>query len=619
MPQDRSRRRWTQDDAAKAARDLGLEPLAPYSGNTKSPWPCRCTSCGETIAPTMNKIQQGRRGCRTCAHAGAGRARRMDVDVAASLMRSAGAEPLEPYPGSHQRWRSRCLRCRREIAPTLSGARTQGPCVYCGGNKVDLMVVRAAMERAGLHSLEEFPGSDVPWHCRCMSCDRIVTPRYSSIKSGQSGCKYCARRAVDPDNASAIMQAAGLEPLDVYPGSKTPWPCICTTCGDLVTPTYNSVASGARSGCARCGRARGGLARRIPEEKIKAVMVSAGLDPLEPYPGSMRPWRCRCRVCGREVSPRAHGIQAGQAGCAYCAGHRVDPAAAVALMSSAGIEPTSPFPGSDEPWPSQCATCKRKVSPRYSSIKQGQSGCRYCAGRAVDIDDALRVMRNAHIHPVVPWPGADQPWKSVCIDCSESVYPYYNNVRRGHGGCLHCAGQIVDAEFAAAVMRAADLDPTVPYPGSAVPWSCTCRTCGAHVTPRYAGVRAGQGGCRTCARYGFDPDAPAFVYLIVCQRLSALKIGVSNRAENRLREHIRLGWAVWETDGHACVWPTSSGREAEQIEREILAWWRDELGAPAFLAATDMPQRGASETASLHTADADATAIRVRQLVASAS
>jgi hypothetical protein len=262
---------------------------------------------------------------------------------------------------------------------------------------------------------------------------------------------------------------------------------------------------------------------------------------------------------------------------------------------------------------------QRTVSPRYSSIKAGQSGCRYCAGRAVDLDSALRVMHRARLQPVSVWPGADQPWKSICTACSRSVFPYYNNVRRGHGGCIHFAGQVVDADFAASVMRAANLDPIKPYPGSAVPWPCRCLTCGADVTPRYAGVRAGQGGCRSCATYGFDPDAPAFVYLIACQRLGALKIGVSNRAENRLREHLRLGWTICESDGQACLWPMSAGRDAERIEREILAWWRDDLGAFPCLASADMPQRGASETAALHAVDADATAIRVSQLVAAAS
>jgi hypothetical protein len=217
------------------------------------------------ITPTVNKIQQGRRGCRTCARARAASARRFSDDLAVPLMRAAGAEPLEPYPGSHARWRSRCLTCHREVRPSLSSARTQGPCVYCGGNKVDQSVVHAAMERAGLRPLGEFPGSDVPWPCQCMGCQRTITPRYSSIKAGQSGCKYCARRAVDPDDAAAIMHAAGLQPLEVYPGSKIPWPCIApsaATWSTRRTTPWPRVHGVAAPGAARPGVAwRGAFPR----------------------------------------------------------------------------------------------------------------------------------------------------------------------------------------------------------------------------------------------------------------------------------------------------------------------------------------------------------------------
>lgn len=57
-----------------------------------------------------------------------------------------------------------------------------------------------------------------------------------------------------------------------------------------------------------------------------------------------------------------------------------------------------------------------------------------------------------------------------------------------------------DHDTAAAFMRAAGLEPLVPYPGkSNVPWLCRCLTCGAEVSPRLHSIRAGQGGCRRCA------------------------------------------------------------------------------------------------------------------------
>lgn len=49
-------------------------------------------------------------------------------------------------------------------------------------------------------------------------------------------------------------------------------------------------------------------------------------------------------------------------------------------------------------------------------------------------------------------------------------------------------------------MKAAGLEPLVPYPGSAAPWLCRCTRCGDEVSPQYSGIRNGQGGCRVCGK-----------------------------------------------------------------------------------------------------------------------
>lgn len=57
-----------------------------------------------------------------------------------------------------------------------------------------------------------------------------------------------------PDEAAAVMRAAGLEPLVPYPGANPPWLCRCTTCGSEGSPSYSYVASHGK-GCAPCGHA----------------------------------------------------------------------------------------------------------------------------------------------------------------------------------------------------------------------------------------------------------------------------------------------------------------------------------------------------------------------------
>ncbi len=57
----------------------------------------------------------------------------------------------------------------------------------------------------------------------------------------------------------------------------------------------------------------------------------------------------------------------------------------------------------------------------------------------------------------------------------------------------------LEPEAAAAVMRAAGVEPIEPYRNSQSPWRCRCLSCGREVAPRYTDVVRGYGGCKWCA------------------------------------------------------------------------------------------------------------------------
>ena len=63
----------------------------------------------------------------------------------------------------------------------------------------------------------------------------------------------------------------------------------------------------------------------------------------------------------------------------------------------------------------------------------------------------------------------------------------------------------LDDDTAAAIMRAAGVEPTEPYTNSFTPWRCRCGTCGRRVTPRLDNVRAGHAACAYCAGRAVDP------------------------------------------------------------------------------------------------------------------
>jgi hypothetical protein len=56
----------------------------------------------------------------------------------------------------------------------------------------------------------------------------------------------------------------------------------------------------------------------MDHETAALTMIKSVLEPLDQYPGSAKPWRCRCLRCGAVVMPRHGNIQQGWGGCRSC-------------------------------------------------------------------------------------------------------------------------------------------------------------------------------------------------------------------------------------------------------------------------------------------------------------
>jgi hypothetical protein len=131
------------------------------------------------------------------------------------------------------------------------------------------------------------------------------------------------------------------------------------------------------------------------------------------------------------------------------------------------------------------------------------------------------------------------------------------------------------------------------FPGGAItPVRVRCKECGLEGSKRLNDIRSGR-GCPGCAGYGFDPDAPALVYLMRNPELRAVKIGITNDSADgtRIAQHQRHGWMT------LAIHRLRHGAEAIALERSILTLWRDELGLAPCVHPSDMPQGGWTETA----------------------
>jgi hypothetical protein len=334
------------------------------------------------------------------------------------------------------------------------------------------------------------------------------------------------------------MRAAQFTPLGEYPGANKPWLCVHEPCGVERQPTLNNIRRG-DLGCRECGRRAKGH-RVWTAQSAAEALRAAGLEPLEPYPGSStRAWKARHVHCGSVVSPRLVNIAEGQGPCNVCGRHSQADTRLLTdkqtrqVMLAAGLEPLARYPGYDEPWLCRHVRCGREVRPSYANTKKGQSGCLPCSWEAASVRNRM--------------PEAD----------------------------------------AEAGMSARGLLPLVPYPGSNRPWLSEHSACGRTVSPTLSNVLAGRGICRYCYS-AFPFDGPAQLYLV--GNATALKVGICAPGSDRLRQHRRWGWSVlWLLD-------VPDGDQAWALEQMVLGWWRNALCLPPAMSPAEMPQGGATET-----------------------
>jgi hypothetical protein len=323
-------------------------------------------------------------------------------------------------------------------------------------------------------------------------------------------------RKLTHEEASVVMLAAGLTPLEPYENSNKPWKCECQTCSAVVTPTFSSIRSG-QGGCKSCGRLKQAVKRKLNDQEASIVMIENGFKPLEPYPGSQKKWRCQCTVCGNEIMVLRNTVVANGTGCKYCwkqrrgQALRVSESSAIAVMKAAGLEPLDPYVRSGDPWRCIHLACGREVSPSYNSVQQGGGGCQQCGylkiGSAIRHDNefASEIIRNAGLEPLENYPGSHSKWRCIHLECGEIVQIELHSIRSGRGGCFKCGvrkrgkASRLDPEVARQFMIANDLEPQEPYELSNKPWACIHTECGSLVHPTFASIQGGQRGCRPCA------------------------------------------------------------------------------------------------------------------------
>lgn len=331
----------------------------------------------------------------------------------------------------------------------------------------------------------------------------------------------------------------------------------------------------------------------VSAEEAITVMKKSGFDPIVPFPGTNKAWKCKCVKCGKTTTPTYWNVAKGT-GCKYCSSRAVDPKDAEIEMRARGFEPLELFPGATQGWLVRCKQCTREFKVKFHSLNT-KKRCKYCAGVAVIEEDLIEKLSELKLEPLESYKTAKTPWKCKCLVCGHIVQPTWNRIKQGRGHCAYCAQRRVDIPEALKFMKSIDLKPLVEFPGNNKPWLCECLKCHANVTPRWSDVRRGQGGCSNCANYGLNYQKPGFLYLVTNEELNSHKIGIANsyksrKFDDRMYQHQKRGWTIFKKMNFETV------KQASDVEAAVLSWLRMEVGLPIKLTRKQMPQGGHTET-----------------------
>lgn len=406
--------------------------------------------------------------------------------------------------------------------------------------------------------------------------------------------------------AVSVMLEAGFKPMEPYKGSNIDWLCKCLTCNNEFYARYIRVKMGSFKTCPNCRS----LEKADFSAEASKIMVSANLTPLEEYSGrNYQPWKCKCNLCGNIVTPSFQSVNAGNGGCRYCGqkdsieARTLDGAIAEAFMRQNNLEPMEPYKSARAKWKCRCTVCNSIVFPTYNAIQQGEGGCQTCGrkNRAIKMRKneslARELMHEKGLEPLEPYKSGNDPWKSRCLQCGEIVNPTLNNVasRQKNYGCIYCMGGKVKVSKAVAMMISVGAQPLAPYTGKDDPWLCKCEKCGREITPTYGNVKRGQGPCKFCADHGLSLDNPAYLYILNHPLHRALKVGIGTETTvkklDRVENLKRDGWILLRK------YQYQTGLEAVEAETAIFFELRKVRKIPQYLSAAEMKKTaGHTET-----------------------
>jgi hypothetical protein len=452
-----------------------------------------------------------------------------------------------------------------------------------------------------------FSNRSVAWLCEGTAeapHPRFVWSAIISNRSQGRGCALCVGKVVlvgwnDLATANPKLAAQLVDPgiaKTVTPGSnkRADWFCEGTTEAPHPRHEWSTTIShrSRGTGCEVCvgkvvlvgwndlATANPQLAAQLVDPSI-ARTVTAGSSRLVD-------WFCDGTTEAphprREWTTTVGGRSSGK-GCAACSGKSVlvgwndlatvNPGLAAQLVDPRVAETVTAYSHRSVEW--FCEGTTEGPHPRHEwaaaiAHRSSGSGCAVCAGRRVLVgwNDLATVNSELAAQLVDPsiartvTAGSSRLVDWFCDGTTEAPHPRREwsaavANRSSGAGCGACSAKALlvgwnDLASVSPELAAQMVDPSIAatvtaFSHRSVEWFCEGTAEAPHPRLVWSSTVANRSsgyGCPTCARTGFDPSKPGWLYFLRHDGWHMQQIGITNNPDERTGQHERAGWQLIE-------------------------------------------------------------------------
>jgi len=353
-----------------------------------------------------------------------------------------------------------------------------------------------------------------PVEAECLACGHRWMVRPGNVQQGK-GCPACAGQAVSQADRDAQAKKVGVRWLEPVKNAHTKTQAECMNCSHNWAVSATSVASG--SGCPACWNKRRGLDKLKSQQAHDQAAAAVGIQWLEPVKRNTAKTGARCLNCHLEWQALPSRVQQG-GGCPKCGieknaeRQRLSQAERDNQAKAVGVEWLEPVKRSSHKALARCLTCGHQWKVLGGQVTAGH-GCPKCwaAARRVPQAERDRQAKKMGLRWLEPVTNASHPTLARCNKCDHEWRTYPDTVSRGSG-------------------------------------------------------------CPACAERGFNPEKPAYVYLLIRED-GVAQVGITGggeTAEKRLRRHRANGYRLVR------LWSFPVGSNAREVEQQTIRQWREQ-------------------------------------------